>query len=132
MEDFGDILKILVMFVTLVTAANGFIRKMLGSAKASARPQPPVATTQEQWENDEEVWDEEAEIIETVSSRIQFTELPPLSARQQPVAALTSSVPTPPVQHTLPKKNKPGIDLRSHKEAKKAFLYSEVFGRKYT
>lgn len=132
MEDFGDILKILVMFVTLVTAANGFIRKMLGTAKASAHPQPPVTTTQEQWENDEEVWDEEAEIIETVSSRIQFTELPPLSARQQPVEASTSSVPTPPVQHTLPKKNKPAINLRSHKEAKKAFLYSEVFGRKYS
>lgn len=132
MEDFGDILKILVMFVTLVTAANGFIRKMLGTAKAPAHPHPPVTTTQEQWENDEEVWDEEAEIIETVSSRIQFTELPPLSARQQPVAASTSSVPTPPVQHTLPKKNNSGIDLRSHKEVKKAFLYSEVFGRKYS
>lgn len=140
MEDFDGIWQILVALGFFLFTGRRIVRKLLTTVgdEPNAIPAPPrkrpakkrpvvspaPAVERKETQGD---WDEEKEILQNIQLRMMEV---PAKSKKKTTA--------PPVQKTAPvlkekKHSRRGLaQLKTPEQFKQAFIYSEIFGRKYT
>lgn len=139
MEDFDGIWQILVALGFFLFTGRRIVRKLLTTVgdepnaipaqrKRPAKKRPVVspASAVERKETQGD-WDEEKEILQNIQLRMMEV---PAKSKKKTTA--------PPVQKAAPvqkekKHSRRGLaQLKTPEQFKQAFIYSEIFGRKYT
>ncbi len=128
-----DLITILVIGVVIVLKIRGGLKKTM--EETSQTPEAPT-----DWEG-EKPYMEEEELIEGPGTESRFEQIlammgKPQGPKQAPVpklveskpAEITQSAPTP--QPAPRKSHSIGNELRSPQEARRAFIYSEIFKKK--